>query len=596
MTLAARTRQTLACYSCPSQRQRWGRSPHPTECPGQMSRFLGTVKQIASGWSVTQVSVLLTAVALALWAFSLGQVRLEIGRYGLISGFPAIFFVALGILTLATVLLWVSPEKHHKLLFLQLMVLITAVWLVPLLFGTRPYFRDAFGILQHLDGVAAEGRVAIDGYLKWPGAFLFFGMLGKLGSMSLDSAMNVSSFIMLLLYLPPLYVFLHNILGESRSNFCWAGLWVFSLASWVPEGYFSPQGVAYFLFLVMLALITTHGFWERGRKWLMLTVSLVVVGAAIVLTHLLTTALAIATLAAASVAKKSLRAVPIIVAVAALAVLWNVVVTQVVGDELGTTPLLATPSPASSGEAAGTGLLNFDVGSMVEQQVLEPVSSGSQSHIDVARIRVAFAALVAALAVAGVIYLLAKRERRTAILLIAIAAVPFLLLPISGQVYAVAYATRLYFFLVPTMAGAAVFLLMMRKRLAVPFFWAICTAAIPLIMIAQYGNQAMDRWSPSFLDGTNYVSTMRTAGNYPFAGLDAVALNGDQVVLDSELVAKGYYFPISRRDDAIYTFKYDRPDFVDGVWTWLNSSREYDHLYVNPEYSLYFFDGTEDES
>ena len=561
-----------------------------------MSRFLGTVKQIASGWSVTQVSVLLTAVALALWAFSLGQVRLEIGHYGLISGFPAIFFVALGILTLATVLLWVSPEKHHKLLFLQLMVLITAVWLVPLLFGTRPYFRDAFGILQHLDGVAAEGRVAIDGYLKWPGAFLFFGMLGKLGSMSLDSAMNVSSFIMMLLYLPPLYVFLHNILGESRSNFCWAGLWVFSLASWVPEGYFSPQGVAYFLFLVMLALITTPGFWERGRRWLMLTMSLVVVGATIVLSHLLTTALAVATLAATSVAKKSLRAVPIIVAVAALAVLWNVVVTQVVGNTLGTTPLLATSSPASSGEAAGAGLLNFDVGSMVEQQVLEPVSRGSQSHVDVARIRVAFAALVAALAVAGVIYLLARRERRTAILLIAIAAVPFLLLPISGQVYAVAYATRLYFFLVPTMAGAAVFLLMMRKRLAVPFFWAICTAAIPLTMIAQYGNQAMDRWSPSFLDGRSYVSTMQTAGNYPFAELDAVALNGDQVVLDSELVAEGYYFPISRRDDAIYTFKYDRPDFVDGVWTWLNSSGEYDHLYVNPEYSLYFFDGTEDES
>jgi hypothetical protein len=89
---------------------------------------------------------------------------------------------------------------------------------------------------------------------------------------------------------------------------------------------------------------------------------------------------------------------------------------------------------------------------------------------------------------------------------------------------------------------------------------------------------------------------MRPAGDYPFAALDEVALEGDQVVLDSELVAKGYYLPISRRDDAIYTFKYDRPDFVDGVWTWLNSSREYDHLYVNPEYSLYFFDGTEDES
>lgn len=563
-----------------------------------MEKLLGTIKRTASGWSVTQVSMLLTLTAVALWAYSLVQVRLEIGHYGLISSFPVVYFVALGILTLAAVILWVSPEKHHKLLFLQLMVLITAVWLIPMLIGTRPYFNDAYGILNWLSYIAWNGRllVAPGGYLDWPGAFLLFSMLGQLGSASLDSVMNVSSFVMMLLYLPPLYVFLRNVLGESRPNFCWAGLWVFSLVSWVPEGYFSPQGIAFFLFLIMLALMTTSGFWKKNPRWLPLTISVVVVGAALVVTHLLTSALAIGTLIVAAAAKRSLRAVPAIVAVVALAALWNVVATGRVGEELARKPLLSTPSTAISRDttsapdtasSAKAGFLDFDVRSMVERQVLDPASRGSQSHVDVARVRVVFSALVAMLAVVGTIYLLVKRERGTAILLIAIAAVPFLLLPLGSRIYITAYTTRMYFLLTPVVACAAILPLMMRKRLAVPLFWVICTLAIPLTMIAQYGNQAIDRWSPSYIDGRNYVSPMQTNSKYRFVGLDQVAINEDQVVLDAEPAAKGYYFPISRRDDAVHAFLYNRPEFVDGVQTWLDVSGEHNRIYVNPDYSLY---------
>ena len=68
-----------------------------------------------------QISVLLTIVALVLWSCGIIQAKLDIGFFGLIHSFPIIFFISLGILTIASAILWVSKENHGKLLFFQLL-------------------------------------------------------------------------------------------------------------------------------------------------------------------------------------------------------------------------------------------------------------------------------------------------------------------------------------------------------------------------------------------------------------------------------------------------------------------------------------------
>ena len=65
-----------------------------------------------------QISILLTIIALLLWSHSIVYARFEIGHWGLISGLPVTFFVALALLTVASAILWVSKEKHGKLLCL----------------------------------------------------------------------------------------------------------------------------------------------------------------------------------------------------------------------------------------------------------------------------------------------------------------------------------------------------------------------------------------------------------------------------------------------------------------------------------------------
>ena len=90
------------------------------------------------GWSVKQMSILLTIIALALWCYSITAAKLNIGFYGLIHSFPISFFIALGILTIASAILWTSKKNHQKLLFFQLLFLITALWVTPALIGSPP--------------------------------------------------------------------------------------------------------------------------------------------------------------------------------------------------------------------------------------------------------------------------------------------------------------------------------------------------------------------------------------------------------------------------------------------------------------------------
>ena len=99
-----------------------------------------------------QISILLTIIALLLWLHSIVYARFEIGHWGLISGLPVTFFVALALLTVASAILWVSKEKHGKLLCLQLLIFISALNLVPLITGgSPPFINHGYRNLGYVD-------------------------------------------------------------------------------------------------------------------------------------------------------------------------------------------------------------------------------------------------------------------------------------------------------------------------------------------------------------------------------------------------------------------------------------------------------------
>jgi len=552
-----------------------------------------TIEQLTSRWSVRQVSISLTIIALVPWCYSITQAKLDIGFYGLIHSFPITFFIALGILTIASATLWLSKESHQRLLLLQLLILIASLWLVPLLIGSRPFPGDAHRNLELIDAVVQQSHIFHDWYLFWPGAFILFPIVVKLGAVNLQPIMNMSSFFMQLLYLLPLYVFLRNLLGEARINYCWAGLWIFSLVNWIGEGYFSPQGTAYFLLLVLLALITTPSFWERKSKSFVLLSLTVITFATLSITHLLTSLTGLSILAAICVIKRSKRLAPVVAVCFLLIISWDVIgaggymTKQIISEPLVTTAGAPTPSktvPTPSETVPG--ILTFDPGFLVEQQVAGHLT-GNESHIAVVKLRILFSAVLVVLALAGAIFLLVRRKFHIAIPAVVIALAPVVLFPISGYCYQPHFTLRLYFFLLPPMAYFATNLLDIRRKAAISILCLILIVAVPLHVVSHYGNQAIDYESPSNVAGLNYINEVNKGSNYPLAKLNQLSWEDGELLFDDTFPKAEQYFAISQHDDATYDFLYNKPEFVDSVWSWLESSKNYNFIYANPEFHLY---------
>ncbi len=275
-----------------------------------------------------QISILLTIIALGLWSHSIIFTKFEVGRLGLVSSLPITFFIALGFLTLSSAILWVSKERHDALLALELVIFISALWLIPLVAGGSPTFLNhSYRNLGFIDFISRYGDFGSIWYLNWPGAFIVPAMLLEVGGINFEPLLIVTPLFLNLLYLLPLGLFLRNTLGSS--NYVFAGCFLFSLAQWTGQDYFSSaQGVGFFLFLLMLALITTPPIWQKGFNAISLRLLAVIVFASLVVTHLLTSLAALCLLGAFSLVKLDKRMALLLIISLALLMAWNLTETR----------------------------------------------------------------------------------------------------------------------------------------------------------------------------------------------------------------------------------------------------------------------------
>lgn len=551
--------------------------------------------------SVGHISIVLTATALILWSYSLTQAGLSIGFYGLISSFPISFFVALGMLTIASAILWVDNKNHQKLLLGQLLFLITALWLVPAVIGSHPNLGVAHRNLGLVSNIVEQGRILGAWYLSWPGAHVLFAIVSTVVAVDLEPVAGIFPFLMQLLWLLPLYVFLRNTLGKARVNYCWAGLWIFSLANWVGQEYFSPQAITFFLLLLLLALITSPLLWQEGSRPLPFLLAGGVIIAAIAITHFLTALAVACVLTAFCLAKRDKKLAPLIVGCLLFIVIWDVTGGGHYLSRFSSEPVVMDPSlnawavnpggslprPGVAGPAlVPQGVLAFDPGYIIESNVTMSLS-GSESHIAVVRTRIVLSSIFAVLGLAGVILTLVKsKQKRAALSVLAMAMSLSLLLPLTKQ-FGWELIQRLYLYALPFLAYFGAMLLDLRRKISATVICLWLIAASPLFMIAHYGNQAKDYWSPGYAAGVHYVNEATMRSDYSWARLSQVGWQNNQLVFNANFPTEEHYLAISKYDDAVYDFLRNQPDFVDEVGEWLRHSSDYDRIYVNPEFSGY---------
>ncbi len=207
--------------------------------------------------SVFKQLIPLTA-ALLLWIISLQNVNLRaMSDLGLVTVLPVSFYAALILLTISFGV-QAYRQQNKAVIFLHLVVLIFIVHGTPqILYGTLRY-AWAWKHVGIIDYIQRNGSVDptiayLDVYHNWPGFFSFGALINELAG--LNSALAYAGWAPLffnLIDLGPLILIFRSLTRDNRVVYL--GSWFFYLGNWIGQDYFSPQAMAFFLYLVILAI------------------------------------------------------------------------------------------------------------------------------------------------------------------------------------------------------------------------------------------------------------------------------------------------------------------------------------------------------
>ncbi len=546
-------------------------------------------------WSAGRVSTLLTIIALGLWSYSLVQAKLSIGSLGLIHSFPITFLVSLGLLTIASAVLWVSKENHTKLLFLQLSLLVVSFWLVPVLAGgSLPFLNHMYRDYGNVDYILRNGHIdpEIVTYLNWPGSQLLFASGMKVTGWEgiPHGFLATSTFFMMILILLMMYAFLKSIFPASQTNYTWAALWVACLGCVTGPVRFSPPAMGFLLMLCVLMLITAM---ERGRmRDIGLRSCMIVVGATLTFVHLLTALYSLAIVFGQFIHKRK-SPITFILLLISLIVAWQVYVA---------TSYFSFKLPIFLESALSLDALAF--------HSMERGTNGSESHIVISSIRFYFTLLLAGLAITGglLAYLKHKWNPNDRSMLIVLAAIIATSIGVGAAYGGFHIFNRVLTFILPIIAYFAVKWLDFR-RLRVIFVGCLLIA-LPLHMITHYGNQTYDHLSTGFIKSLDFFENSESGGTVysnillelpeqqdKYSMMIALALyraeKSDQITPEQIMENNSenlVYVHVDNRDEERFEFEFDDAAFFREWHASLADSHHFNYIYSNKDVNLYFGD------
>lgn len=211
---------------------------------------------------------LLTALALLVlglvnWLASIPLVEPEkLGSLGLIDTLPpsmylAYFCIIAGFAVALSPSLVRTPVPATMLFVLVLFLHLTSA----IAYETLRY-SWAWKHIGVIDFIMRTGKLDLtsrflSAYHNWPAFFLLFAEIAKLFRLDALDIANLARFyptvlnLALLATLPALF---RNFTSDARQ--IWLAVAFFLLGNWIGQDYFSPQGTAYLLYIMVLALMT----------------------------------------------------------------------------------------------------------------------------------------------------------------------------------------------------------------------------------------------------------------------------------------------------------------------------------------------------
>lgn len=437
----------------------------------------------------------------------------EVGAAGLIQVLPAQWWCGLAALVVAFTLVirWQSPTG---LLALQPALLAVVLYGTPSLmepFARNPVAYVHVGLVEH---VVRTGELLqnYDARYEWPGAIGLGAALTVLtGVDSATAFLKWSPLLFTLLWSIPIWVIGRSLFG--RPEHAASAVWLSLVVNWVGQEYWSPQALAFFLFLSGIALVVKYSPERPPQAG---TSTALLLGARtggpvprwdLPLRSTPPVVIGVALIAAAIATAHQLT--PFVL------VLSLVVVVVVGRRDLGVLPLVATLLAVGWFSWGATrywdnetnkAFLTQDVGNVtkiVSDGVIARVGRGSGLRTIVLAARVAFAGVVLAASAVTAIH---HHRDRSARLAAALLFAPIPLVAVQG--YGGELILRLFLFAAPFAAILLAPLLVEALRSRGRRFALVVVvlgASVPTFVLCRFGNEEFEQILPEDMAAATYV-------------------------------------------------------------------------------------------
>ncbi len=191
------------------------------------------------------------------WCISLQSITLQqMNDLGLISVFSPFTLVALALMMVSFCLSLQRPQLRTLILLLHICLLIFMLYGVTTLIEEAPRFAIVYRHAGYTEYIMRTGTVDpyLDAYFNWPGFFIASAFVTRIiGYPDILSYAGWAPAFLNLIYLGPLFLILSTATNNKR--LVWLALWLFYLTNWIGQDYYSPQGLDFFLYLVIIGML-----------------------------------------------------------------------------------------------------------------------------------------------------------------------------------------------------------------------------------------------------------------------------------------------------------------------------------------------------
>jgi hypothetical protein len=470
--------------------------------------------------------------AFLLWFYSLKSINIrQMSDLGLVSVMSPVTIVALAIVTVSFCLHVWQPEKRAYIFLLHLILLIFMLYGVTTIVEEAPRFATVYRHAGYTDYIMRTGTVNpwLDASFSWPGFFIVSALLTKVaGYHDILSYAGWAPVFLNMISLGPLYLIFTSATDDKR--IIWLGLWFFYLTNWIGQDYYSPQGLNFVLFLVILAILLT---WFKARSsdqqhlklpcwgclgryvffarqvasWLTAPDPLVTSSSPSQRRALLTILIVVFVFVVGS---HPLTPFIIIVDIAFLVLFRRITPGwfPVLMGAIVAVWLAFMAQPYLMGRAGEMISALVSSHSSVVSDVTARMIVGNPAHNFIATMRLLMTLLVWGLAVVGVVYRLRRGYRdATSVLLAAAPFLLFLVQPYGGEML-----MQIYLFTLPLMIFfVAAFCIGSFLNLKSISLWrkgatlGLCLLLLGGFLFTRYGNERMDYVTHTELDGVRYL-------------------------------------------------------------------------------------------